>query len=130
MNIVAVLGHQSRYNIVAVLGHQRRYNIGLLRSIKFYFFSINQILDFVLKRPAIIGIVRSTVGMVGTLGIGVVVWRGGVRVLWRFLQTGKIQLQQVREHLSWRHVDVGELPLWPFHPLLIRSQLIVTRLII
>ena len=55
---------------------------------------------------------------------------GGVRVLWSLLQTGKIQLQQVREYLSWRHVDAGEFPLWPFYPLLIRSQLIAARLII
>ena len=79
-----------------------------------------------LECPAIIGIVPNTVGMVSTFGIGVIVWRGGVRVLWRFLQTGKIQLQKMREYLSGRHIDSGELPLWPFYPLLIRSRLIVT----
>ena len=108
-------------NIIIVLGHRSRNHIGLLRRIEFYFFGINQVLDFVLKRPSIIGIVPNTVGMVSTFGIGMVVWRGGVRVLWRFFQNGQIQLQQMRKNLSVCHVDVGELSLWPFHPLLIRS---------
>ena len=60
-------------NIMTVLGHWGRNYIWLFGRIEFYFLGVNQVLDFVLKRPTIVGIMPCTVRVVSTLGIGVVV---------------------------------------------------------
>ena len=79
-------------DIMTVLGHWGRNHIRLFGRIKFYLLGVDQVLDFVLKSPTVVGIMPYIVRVVSTFFIGVVIWRRGIRVLWRFLQIGKIQL--------------------------------------
>ena len=61
-------------NIITMLGHWGRNHIWLFGRIELYLLGVNQVLDFFLKFPTIIGIVPSTVRVVSTFSIGVVVW--------------------------------------------------------
>ena len=60
-------------DIMTVLRHWGRNHIWLFGRIELYFLGVDQVLDFVLKSPTVVGIMPYTVRVVSTLCIRVVI---------------------------------------------------------
>ena len=79
-------------DIATMLRYWSGYYVWLLWSIELNLLLFYQVLDLMLKCPAIVSVVPDTVRMVGAFSIRMIMRRGCIHILWCLLDGGEIQL--------------------------------------
>src|ERR1051325_4954364 len=98
---------------LVMVRHRRVDHIrSLNRRVKLNLLTFNHILNFVLQSPTIISVMSRAIGMVSTLSIRIVSWRGSVDTMRRIPQGNQLGFQHVLQGLRQRHVDLRKLSSW------------------